>query len=87
MKSTTLKILTATLGFLLIPFIAMFFTDQVEWKPGDFAIMGGLLFGTGHLVNWSWRKLVISPYRWLVVMAIILTFLLVWVELAVGFFG
>jgi hypothetical protein len=87
MKSTTLKILIGTMGLLLIPFITMLFTDEVNWKVGDFAIMGTLLFGAGHLMEWIWRKLAASPYRWLVVGIIILAFLLIWGELAVGIFG
>ena len=32
---------------LLIPLIAMQFSDQVNWKLADFVIAGVLLFGTG----------------------------------------
>lgn len=37
----------ATLGLLLIPFIAGLFSTQVNWSVSDFIIMGGLLFITG----------------------------------------
>lgn len=87
MKSNTLKILSGTIGLLLIPLVAMLFTNDVNWKIGDFAIMGTLLFGTGHLVDWAWHRLGTSKLRWVAVGAIILAFLLIWGELAVGIFG
>ena len=87
MKNNTLKILSGTIGLLFIPLVAMLFTNEVNWNIGDFAVMGAMLFGTGHLVTWSWQKLGTSRLRWIALGAIVLTFLLVWAELAVGLFG
>ena len=41
-------VLTVAL-ILLIPFVAMRFTNEVDWKLLDFTIMGVLLLGTGLL--------------------------------------
>lgn len=69
---------------LLIPFSAMLITNEVNWGPLDFVIMGGLCAGFGSayvaLANrFSHQKLLIA-------IALILTFLYVWAELAVGIF-
>jgi hypothetical protein len=46
--SQTVKRLGVWLGVvLLVPLVAMQFTDQVDWDWHDFAIMGGALFSVG----------------------------------------
>src|SRR5690606_16550958 len=42
-----LAVAIGTLSLLMIPWIAMFFTDSVQWSVIDFVIMGILLFSTG----------------------------------------
>ena len=88
MKNKSLKIILAVVALiLLIPFIAMQFTDEVSWTIFDFIVMGILLLGTGLLFELVLRKMTNIKYRTLLLVAIILTFLLVWAELAVGIFG
>ena len=72
---------------LLIPFIAMQFTDEVNWSISDFLIMGGLLLGTALIVELVLRKVKKSEHRILLCMAILVIFLLIWAELGVGIFG
>ncbi|MDD2730972.1 MAG: hypothetical protein PHW33_02505 [Candidatus Portnoybacteria bacterium] len=55
-----------------------------DWMPGDFLVMGVLLFGTGLAVDFSIRKIANPAHRLIAVSAVIIAFLLVWVELAVG---
>jgi hypothetical protein len=72
---------------LLIPFIAMRFTDEVKWKLGDFIIMGILLLGTGLMCELVLRLVTKTGHRIAICGAILAVFLLVWIELAVGIIG
>lgn len=80
-------ILTAVAILLLIPFIAMQFTEEVNWTVFDFLIAGVLLLGTGLMCEFVLRKASKTTYRIFICLAILLVFLLIWAELAVGIFG
>lgn len=80
-------ILSAVVILLLFPFIAMQFTNEVDWKILDFTIMGVLLFGTGLLFELVMRKVNSVNHRIVICCAILFAFFLVWAELAVGIFG
>lgn len=87
MKNKRLKIILTAAGILLsIPFIAMQFTNEVNWTPGDFIIMGVLLFGTGLLCEFVMRKVKNTNKRIMICAALLFVFLLIWAELAVGIF-
>lgn len=58
-----------------------------NWKPGDFVVMGALLFSTGLAINFAVRKLNSPAYRVIAVVAIVLVLLLIWADLAVGIFN
>jgi hypothetical protein len=73
-----------TLGLLLIPFIAMQLTREVNWTLSDFVSMGVMLCTTGFLLELAVRKA--GKYRLIAVATIIVLFLWLWVELAVGLF-
>ena len=73
-----------TAGILLIPLIAMQFTEEVQWTLSDFVIMGIMLFVTGLLVELVLQKM--GKYRFIAAAGILLLFLWIWVELAVGLF-
>lgn len=85
-RRLTAILLTAT-GLLLLPLVAMQFNNEVDWKPFDFAIMGVLLFGTGLACELVMRKVRPVQYRIAICLGILLAFILVWAELAVGIFG
>ena len=78
-------IMAATL--LLIPFIAMQFTNQVAWRLSDFIIMGTLLLGTGLICELILRKVKNINKRIALCIIAILVFLIIWAELAIGVFG
>ncbi|MBT8273949.1 MAG: hypothetical protein KJO77_09090 [Bacteroidia bacterium] len=81
------KILLVVPFLLLIPLIGMQFTSEINWSIGDFLIMGALLIGVGLMIELVMRKFPKGEKRWLFVALIIIVFLLIWAELAVGIFG
>lgn len=80
-------ILLAVAFILLIPFIAMQFTDEVNWTLFDFLIAGGLLLGTGLVIELVLRTVTKRVHRITICAAMIILLLLIWAELAVGIFG
>ena len=83
-----LSTLLAVAAFiLLVPMIAMQFTEEVNWTLPDFLIAGGLLFGTGFAIEFTLRKLKKDTSRVMVLAAVLIVFLMVWAEMAVGIFG
>ena len=71
---------------LLIPLIAMQLTDEVTWSFFDFIIMGALLTITGLLIGVILKKVKYHKYREIFIVIIVMIFLLIWAELAVGLF-
>lgn len=75
----------ATGCLLLIPLVAMRFTNEVQWDATDFIVMGMLLFGTGSLFVLA-ARIVPRKYWWAVGVVLAALFLYIWAELAVGIF-
>ena len=75
------------LSLLLIPLVAMQFTDQVDWSFGDFLVMAGLLFSLTMAVAVVRQKVREKTQRIGLIALLLLIFLLIWAELAVGIFG
>jgi hypothetical protein len=77
-----------TIGILLlIPLVAMQFTNEVDWSLRDFVIMGVLLLGTGLTCELVIRNVKKTEKRIALIAIILLVFFLIWAELAVGIFG
>lgn len=72
---------------LLLPLVAMQFTDEVSWSVGDFAFAAALLLAVGVPFELAVRKSGDRAYRTAVGIALIAAFLLVWVNGAVGIIG
>ncbi len=72
---------------LLLPAIAMLFTDEVHWSGGDFLFAAVLLGGTGLLVELVVRRRGDNAFRAGAVVALLAVFLLGWSNAAVGFVG
>jgi hypothetical protein len=72
---------------LLIPFIAMQFTNEVNWSVSDFMVAGVLLLGTGLLCELVMRKVKNIKTRLAICGVILFALLIIWIELAVGIFG
>ncbi len=83
MKNKRPAIILATVAvLLLIPFIAGF-----DWTASDYIIMGILLSITGLSVELVLSIVKNTAFRFLLLGFVLLTFFLVWAELAVGIFG
>ena len=86
-KKRLSTLLTLAAFILLVPLIAMQFTEEVKWTLNDFIIAGGLLFGTGIAIEVTLRKLKKDTSRVMVLAAVLILFLMIWAEMAVGIFG
>ncbi len=72
---------------LLIPLVAMQFTDEVNWTLSDFVAMGILLLGTGLMCELVLRNVKNTEYRIVICGILLAVLVLVWLELAVGIVG
>lgn len=85
MKSKNIiRVLLATLGILLVPFVAMQFTNEVVWTSGDFVVAGVMIFIAGMLVDLAMRKM--GRHKIVGILVIFVLFAWLWAELAVGVF-
>ncbi|RNC85158.1 MAG: hypothetical protein ED556_10520 [Winogradskyella sp.] len=84
--SKRLKILIgiATL-ILLIPLIAMQFTQEVNWNFTDFIVAGILLYSAAISINFVIGKK--GKSKVILIITILIILLLLWTEMAVGIFG
>ena len=80
------RIVLGTSLILLVPLVAMQFTEEVDWNVSDFVAMGTLLIGAGLVYELLMTK-VAAKYLIVVAGLLMALVLLVWVELAVGIFG
>ena len=72
---------------LLLPLVAMQFTDEVNWGLADFVVAGALLFGAGLTYELVARTRANIAYRAAVGVAVAAALILVWGNLAVGLIG
>ena len=80
-------IFLVTLSILLIPFIAMQFSNEFNWGLLDFIVAGVLLLGAGFIVDFVIRKVPKINYRITIIVTLLILLFLIWAELAVGIFG
>ncbi|MDP2629715.1 MAG: hypothetical protein Q8P45_03395 [Candidatus Harrisonbacteria bacterium] len=90
MKNTT-KRLSVWAGvvalILLLPLVAMQFTDEANWSLSDFIFMGAALFGLGLAYELIARRSEKTVYRVAFGLGLAGAFLLFWVNGAVGIIG
>ncbi|WP_026614854.1 hypothetical protein [Ensifer aridi] len=72
---------------LLLPLVAMRFTDEVNWDETDFAFAGGLIVATGVTFELAARRTNNKAYRAAVGVALAAAFSLIWINAAVGIIG
>jgi hypothetical protein len=79
-----LAVAAVTVLLLLVPLIAMQFTNEVDWSAADFMIMGLLIFGTGSSYVLVTRSMTNLFTRAAAALGIGTTLLMIWANLAVG---
>lgn len=86
-RKRILFIVIVPLVLLLIPFIGMQLSTEVNWTTADFIMAAILLFGTGIVLEIVIRKVKKNKTKIIVIAAILAALLLLWAEMAVGIFG
>lgn len=86
-KQRTIAIFVTPLLILLLPLLAMRFTNEVNWSLFDFLVMGFLLFSVAFTVEIAFRMEKRTKYRIIYAVGILIVLFLIWAELAVGIFG
>ncbi|MBK6766766.1 MAG: hypothetical protein IPG71_10740 [bacterium] len=87
LRRQTMYVALGTAALLMVPFIAMQFTAEVNWTLSDFIFMGVLLFGTGMTYVLVTKSSTNPAYRLATGLAVLASFLLIWINLAVGLIG
>ncbi|MEO7505125.1 MAG: hypothetical protein ABIT69_08085 [Sphingomicrobium sp.] len=77
----------AAAALLVLPFVAMQLGNEVEWTLIDFVVFGAMLAIAGGAVEFAVRTSRSGGYRAGAAVAVAAAFMLVWVNLAVGFLG
>lgn len=82
-----LSFLVIIVFILLLPFVAMQFTDEVQWTFFDFVAAAVLLLCSGFALELILQKVQTTRSRVIAVAKLFIALFLVWAELAVGLFG
>ena len=82
-----MRVLGGTALILMVPLLAMQFTNEVDWTLSDFIIMGVLLSGTGLLFVLFASLVKTAQQRWVIGIILFIVLFFTWVELAVGLLG
>ena len=87
MNLTITKRVLSPLSLLLIPLFGNIFSNQVNWSLFDFIIMGLLLGVLGIIIHYIMEKVRNKTFRIVPIIFVLIIFLMIWAELAVGVFG
>ena len=87
LTQSIIRIALATALLLLIPLVAMQFTQEVVWTLSDFVFAGALLFGAGLTFVLIARLGDNTTYRVAAGVAVAAGLMLVWANMAVGLVG
>ena len=72
---------------MAVPLIAMLITDEVHWTLFDLLLSAGLLFMLAVCMEGVMRFVTTNTGKWIAGAAVVIIFLLIWAELAVGIVG
>lgn len=87
MNFIVIKRVLSPLFLLLIPLFGTIFSNQVNWSLFDFVIMGFLLGLLGLSIHFILERVRNKTVRIAPIIFVIIIFLMIWTELAVGIFG
>ncbi|NBW28725.1 MAG: hypothetical protein EBR38_09195 [Flavobacteriaceae bacterium] len=71
---------------LLLPMLGMFISNEINWSVFDFIIMGILILSMSFGIKQVLRTTRNIKNRSLIIGIILIIFIIVWIELAVGIF-
>jgi hypothetical protein len=77
----------AAAALLLLPWVAMQFTDEVKWDGADFAFAGALVAGAGLAYELAVRPGASRAWRAGMAVALATAVMMVWANAAVGLIG
>jgi hypothetical protein len=72
---------------LLVPLVAMIFSDKVDWSLYDFIIIGILLAGLGGAYQLIINGIKSNLLQAAIGIVLVAALVLIWIEMAVGLFG
>ena len=81
-----MKRIIYTLILLIIPFLSNMYIIDFNWSLVDFIIMGVLIFSCLSFISFT-RKKLSGIKEILAIIIVVIVFILLWAELAVGIFG
>lgn len=92
MKTTSkntrwLVLVMAAASLLLIPFVGMKFSHEINWSGADFGIAAIMLFSAATAIEIALRLVSKNAHRLILIAVILVVLALLWAELAVGIFG
>jgi len=87
MNLTLIKRALAPLLLLLIPLFGNLLSNQVNWSLFDFIVLGDLLVVAGLRIHFILEKVRNKTFRVVPIIFVLIIFLMIWAELAVGVFG
>ena len=87
MNLTLTKRALSPLSLLLIPLFGNIFSNQVNWSLFDFIIMGLILGMLVIIIHYILEKVRDKTFRIVPIIFVLIIFLMIWAELAVGVFG
>ncbi len=86
-KSKIIRSILAAELILIVPFVAMFFTEEVDWNVPDFIVAGILLVGVGYAFQLISDGIKSNSKQVAIGLMLAAFIILIWIELAVGIFG
>lgn len=84
--TSLVRIVAGTGAVLLVPLVAMQFTDQVNWSTSDFVVIGILLLVAGLAYEVLSRLAKNKDQRFVIGLVVLGVVAYLWAELAVGIF-